>query len=371
MQQTRELSEREASMCNRKDVVNLVIPARLNTKVFLDTTCLDQAVYKFIKSQPNLSAVLRKDGERLFFSPLEEIKNYFEVLSKDNDWQNICIEYSNKHLRDDFETFPPYKVLFLQPSVDVAYLIVASNHYAMDGTNGISSISDILEIYSKLRENPNYEPKAHNPAPSVDEMTNSILRPSELVNKKQDFKDYTLKILNSINCTVPIENESTAKVLFITYTSSESTYQQLRDICHERGCTLGVVLCAVKYFAFAAAMFSRQKNLPEELSLAGAIPINMRGRLLSMDALPWRNCNFSVADPLIGVRLSKSMLFWDLVKSIKKEFTCLLDEKNKFYMFDLTRFDRLLTEEEKDIVAKAGEILGGLKRHFCFSNMKW
>ena len=370
MQQTRQLGAGETSMSNRKAVMNLVLPARLNTKVFLDTTCLDQAVYKFIKSQPNLSAVLRKDGERLFFSPLEEIKNYFEVLSKDNDWQNICIEYSNKHLRDDFKTFPPFKVLFLQPSNDEAYLIVASSHYAMDGTNGISAISDILEIYSKLRKNPNYEPKPHLPAPSVDQMRNLMYKSSELASMKENFKNYTLNIFDSINCTVPIENESTAKVLFLPYTSSESTYIELRDICRKRGLTLGVMLCAVKYFAFAAAMFSRQKELPEELYLAGVIPINLRGRLLSIENLPWENCNFSVADPFIGVCLSKSTLFWDLAESVKQEFECLLDEKNKFYMFDMYGFDKMLTEDEKNIVAKARKKIG-VKRHFCFSNMKW
>ena len=368
MQQTRELGISEAAMSNRNLVNNMVIPARLNTKVFLDTIRLDQAVYKFIKSQPNLSAVLRKDGERLFFSPLEEIKNYFEVLSKDNDWQNICIEYSNKHLRDDFETFPPFKVLFLQPSVDVAYLIVASSHYAMDGTNGISAISDILEIYSKLRENPKHEPKAHLPAPSVDQMRNLIFKPYELASIERETKDYTLNIFDSINCTVPIENESTAKVLFLPYTSSESTYSELRDICCKRDLTLGVVLCAVKYFAFAAAMFSRQKELPEELYLAALIPVNMRGRLLPIDTLPWRNCNYCVTDPYIGIRLKKATLFWDLVKSVKKEFTCLFDNKSKLFLFDIYRFEKSLTEDEKKIHAKG---LKGLKRHFCFSNMKW
>ena len=89
--------------------------------------------------------------------------------------KNVCIEYSNKHLRDDFETFPPFKVLFLQPSVDVAYFILVVSHYAMDGTNCLSSISDILEIYSKLRENPEHDPKHHSPAPSIDQMKKCLI----------------------------------------------------------------------------------------------------------------------------------------------------------------------------------------------------
>ena len=87
MQQLRELDIEETILADRQSVANIVVPTRLITKTFIDTDRLDQAVYKFIKSQPNLSAVLRKDGERLFFSPLEEIKDYFEVLSKDNVWQ--------------------------------------------------------------------------------------------------------------------------------------------------------------------------------------------------------------------------------------------------------------------------------------------
>ena len=322
MQQQRELGIEEVFMTDRQSVFNIVVPTRLITKTFLDTDRLDQAVYKFIKSQPNLSAVLRKDGGRLFFSPLEEIKDYFEVLSKDKDWRNVCIEYSNKHLRGDFETFPPFKVLFLQPSFDVAYFILAVSHYAMDGANCISSISDILEIYSILKKNPSYEPNAHNPAPSLDQMRNSMYKSSELASMKQNFKDYSMNILDSINCTVPIANESTAKVLFLPYTSSESTYQQLRDICRKRGLTLGVVLCAAKYFAFAAAMISKQNDLHEELYLACEIAINMRGRLLSVDKLPWKTCNFSVTNPLIGVPLNKATSFWDLARSVKQELEC-------------------------------------------------
>ena len=186
------------------------------------------------------------------------------------------------------------------------------------------------------------------------------------------FKDYNLKILEPLNCSVPIENESTAKILFLPYTSSESTFSNLQHIRRIRGLSFSVVLSAIKYFAFAAAMYSRHKNKPEELYLAGMIPVNMRGRLLPEEELPWRNCNLCVTDHYVGARITKSTRFWDLASTINKEFDCLLSEDNKFYMFDMSDLEKhLVKEDEIQIVNKAQDTLEGLKRHFCISNMKW
>jgi len=357
MEQTRKLDKPECFFANRKNIINIVAPIRMITKCLIDVARLDKAVYNVIKSQPNLNATLRKDGENIYFSPLKEIHDYFEVLSSSCDWKDVCIEYNNKHLREDFETYPPVKLFYIEPNKNnnsEVYLILVYSHYAMDGTNALSITNDILQTYTMLKKNPDYCPAPHRPPMSVTEMREIDISKEEYAEIQLKYKNYHLDILDSVNCCMPIECDESTKVVFIPYSTTESIFESFKRECRKNGVTVGAALCAAQCFGFAACLFTRQE-VPDEVYFNFEIPINLRGRLTN--DIPWSCGNFTVTNPYIGVGVRKLFKFWELTKQVKEKLDFVLSNDNKFYFMDTFSTNY------------KGKI-NGLIHNLSFSNMK-
>ena len=186
MAQTRKLGRLEKLMLTKDNIFNCVVPTQLSIKKKLDIDLLKKAVYLLIKSQPNFNSVLKSVEDDVYFSPLEELKDYFEKLPSETDWKKQCLKYCNNNLRDDYETFSPLKLFLIQPSEDSAVLILVYSHYCGDGTNGMSMTNDILSNYVKLKESSEYEPHAHSAPPSVDDMGASVFSSSSEMKKRKD-----------------------------------------------------------------------------------------------------------------------------------------------------------------------------------------
>ena len=374
MEQTRKLDKLETMLANRNYIVNVVVPIRLIPINLIDVARLEQAVYKVIKSQPNLSASLRKDGEDIYFSPLKEINDYFEVLPQSRDWKDVCIEYNNKHLREDFETYPPIKLFYIQPSDDninkEVYLVLVYSHYAMDGTNALSITNDIMTTYTKLKNNPDYSPTSHQPPISTMEMIEKELSPEEYEECLTKYNRYHLDILDSLNCCMPIEHvdDETTKIVFTPYSSRESVFESFKAECRKNGVTVGAALCAAECFGFATSMFTRQQ-VPDEVYFNLEIPINLRGRVAN--DIPWTCGNLTVVNPYIGVGVTRLSEFWELAKQVKAKLEYVLCKENKFYLMETFFPNKMFTSlEDKKLLTKAKEVLKGLNHSLCFSNMK-
>ena len=375
MEQTRKLGPLEAILTNRKRIINLIVPTILRTKdIFLDVNILKEAVYKTIKSQPNLNSVLRqcKEDNQLYFTPLKEIHDYFEELPKDTDWRQVCIEYNNKQLRDDFETFPPIKVLFIQPSSKEAILIAAGSHYATDGVATLATVSLILETYSELQKNPMYLPIQHKAPHSLEEYVNESISVEEFTKLNTSFVEYHLNVMDSVKCGMDFVNTPSTKSIFSYFSTTESQFIQFKKVCKSKGFTLGAALCGAYTFAMARCIFTKNKNaadLPETINLIHEFPVNLRDR--ATKDLSWKCANFMPAVPFISISVSKSSSFWEVVKNVKDAFDYVLSEDKKIYMFSSSAITKELSSgDAKKRVDAAKLKMNGLSKHGCFSNMK-
>ena len=373
MEQTRKLSQLENYLSDRSLIENLIVPTILCTKdIFLDVNLLKEAVYKTIKSQPNLNSVLRRENNEFYFSPLKEIHDYFEKLPKDTDWKEVCIEYNNKHLREDFETYPPIKVLFIQPSSKEAILIAASSHYSTDGVASLATVSLILETYSELRKDPSYMPIQHKAPLSMENYISKSMSSEEFAKKEKDFLDYYLKVMDSVECGMDLVSTPSTKAIFSYYSTTESQFIQFRKVCKSKGFTLGTALCGAFAFAMARCIFNKNKNagdLPETINLVLELPVNIRDRVTK--ELSWKCVSFAASNPYISVNVSKSLSFWEVVKNVKDCFHRILSDDTKFYMFSTSAIsEKTLETEDKKRIDAAKLKMNGLCRHGCFSNMK-
>ena len=372
MEQTRKLGRVETYFADRKRIINLNVPTLLKTKdIFLDVKILKEAVYKTIKSQPNLNTVIRRQKDGLYFSPLQEVRDYFEVLPKEADWKEVCIEYNNKHLREDFETFPPFKVLFIQPSSKEAILIAAGIHYAMDGVTALAVVSIILETYSELQKDAGYTPTHHKAARSMDDYIKEIISCEELAERKKNYLEYHLSVVDSVNCGMDFVNTSSTKTIFSHYSSNESEFIDFKKICKAKEFTVGAALCGAFAFAMARCIFNKNKdaeNLPETINLIFGLPVNLRNRATK---LSWKCVNLMASTPYISVSVNKFSSFWEVVQNVKKSFDYVLSEDTKFYLFSsLTICEELATEDAKGRIEAAKQKMNGLSKHGYFSNMK-
>ena len=366
-EQTRKLGLGEKSNVNRNKIYNIVTPTLLRAECQIDAQLLDQAVYKVIKSQPNLNAVLRFEGDEIYFKPLKEIHQYFEVLPKDTNWKDVCIEYNNKHLRTDFETFPPFKLILVQPSDEEAIVIAVASHYCIDGMGMTAMTSLILETYLELRKDPGYTPTNYPAAKSHEEYRLEFLGCKEKLREKQNsFKEFHLNVIDSVNCYFDFEEND--RIVFTPYSSTEADFENLKKECKAKGTTIGATLCGVQAIAMAACMFKNQQNVPDEVSLLFEIPINLRGR--TTKEVSWKCANFMPSDPYITVKVGRNSTFWETAKQVKETFNYILSDESMVYLFDLFTKDDLFDEpKERERLNATKKKMGGLERHTCFSNM--
>ena len=94
MEQTRKLGQMENVLADRSAINNLIVTTILRTKdKLLDVNILKEAVFKTVKSQPNLNSVLRRceKNNELYFTPLKEIHDYFEELSNTNSTESTTL----------------------------------------------------------------------------------------------------------------------------------------------------------------------------------------------------------------------------------------------------------------------------------------
>ena len=379
MEQTRKLGQLENVLANRSAINNLIVTTILRTKdKFLDVNILKEAVFKTIKSQPNLNSVLRRceKNNELYFTPLKEIHDYFEELPKNTDWREVCIEYNNKHLRDDFETSPPIKVLFIQPSPKEAILIVVGSHYSTDGVTTSTTISLILETYSELKKNPAYKPIQQKvPRSLEDYIKQSVVSGQEFVKMNAGFVKYHLNVLDTAKCGMDFVNTPSTKEIFSYYSTTESQFIQFKKVCKSRNFTLGAALCGAYAYTMARCIFTKNKNttdLPETINLIFELPVNLRDRVVTDKELSWKCINFMVSNPYISISVSRNSSFWEVVKNAKDAFDRLLSEDTKFYMFSSSAIteDELSAEDGKRRIDDAKLKMNGLGRHGCYSNMK-
>ncbi|XP_066928551.1 uncharacterized protein [Clytia hemisphaerica] len=366
-EQIRKLGFCERANADRKKIYNIVCPTLLKTRCQIDTHLLDQAVYKVIKSQPNINAVLRFEGEDIYFKPLKEIEQYFEVLPKDATWKDVCIEYNNKHLRPDFETYPPFKLVLIQPCNEEAVVIAVASHYCMDGTGITAMTSLILETYSELQKDANYEPMKY-PAPkSFEDYRLEFFGSEEKFREQQkSFKEFHLNVMDSANCY--FEFEENDRVVFTPYSSTEIEFENFKKECKAKGITVGAALCGVQACAMAACMFKNQKDVPDVVNLLIEIPINLRGRITK--EVSWKCANYMPSNPYITVKVGRGSTFWETARQVKDTFNHILSDKSMIYLFDLFTKDDLFDQpEEKERLNVTKKKIGGLERHTCFSNM--
>ena len=379
MEKTRKLGQMENVLADRSAINNLIVTTILRTKdKLLDVNILKEAVFKTVKSQPNLNSVLRRceKNNELYFTPLKEIHDYFEELSKDTDWKEVCIEYNNKHLRDDLETSPPIKVLFIQSSPKQAILIVVGSHYATDGMTASTTISLILDTYSELQRNPAHSPIQQKAPRSLEDYIDQfVVSGQEFAKMNADFLKYHLNVMDTAKCGMDFVNTSSTKEIFSYYSTTESQFIQFKKICKSRNFTLGAALCGAYAFAMTRCIFSKNKNaadLPETINLIFELPVNLRDRVVTDKELSWKCVNYMASNPYISISVSRNSSFWEVVKNAKDAFDRLLSEDTKFYMFssDAITEDDLSTEDGKRRIDYAKLKMNGLLRHGCFSNMK-
>jgi hypothetical protein len=139
--------------------------------------------------------------------------------------------------------------------------------------------------------------------------------------------------------------------------------------CKRHGVTVGAALNAAQLFGLAALIFSRQDNPPKELFLVNDLCVDLRGRVV--EKKPRVSCCYNIYGSLIGVKINKTSKFWDLAKNVKEEYENILNEENKFYLFNEFSFDKMLTTDHQlEVMNSAKQRLDGLRRHSCISNWK-
>jgi len=385
------------------NIVNLVVPTKLHLNLHIDTGILSKAVKKFIYMQPNMrSGIKRTNKNKAKFVALEHLKDIFEILPIDTNWLDICNKYSNCLLREDIEKNPPIKVFFiplsglshLSPSSDAykttstpdcfigqAYLIVVYCHYSGDGTNGMTIVDDILNIYESMKYDTEHYSEKPLP-PSADDMAMSYFRNGSITKNggkmqstdkiesgvdyetcKGSFIDSYMKMYESFNYFLKYDKEAIkgCKTTAQYYTSSTDTYHTFIDLCKTMKVTVGSVFIAAAYFGVSAYAF-QDINENKELFIGCNLPINLRGRVPL--TIPNNCVNASICQNLLGIGITKETTFLEFMKKVSVHLNEIMDQK--FCYFDYGVMKELLeTEVKQNIVKKHG-----VDHQFTVSNMR-
>ena len=360
MLQTRKLGILESMIAPPK-IFNILAPTKLQVKKIIDEKRLEEAVKIFIKSQPNLNSGIKKVNNELYFLPLTELRDIFDVLPPNTNWKSICFKYSNELLRSDFENYSPLKVFFIPPAESVAYFIVAFLHYCGDGTNGMTITNSVFQIYRELRATGSVNLKEHLPPPSVTEMAKSACDESYEKSRKL-FINNQLEQIRKCDVIFPYENEESNEIIY--YSSTKCQLAKFVEYCKINNCTIGSALIAAMSFSFSGYIFENVNKELTSVAIRTNIPYNLRGRV-SLD-IPEDCVNLAVTQNIISPTVTKSKSFWKLSMEIREEM--LANMENKFHLFEVSE-----TKEVMELVVSLKKIKenGGIRHLTAVSNMKW
>jgi len=342
-----------------------VIPTHLKVDKEIDVKFLEQAVFEYIKLQPNLNTGVKIINDKSFFVPLETITDVFEVLPSEQDVREFCFKLSNTKLRDDFEHFSALKVFYIPQSTTDVYIVPVFAHYCADGTNGMAIVHGILDTYEKLKYNIPINKTAFNPPPSLQDMISSGYGTIDVDKAKQRFIKTQLESLKKCNAVFPFEENEPPSTDHIYYLSTCKDYENFIKICRRENVTVGIALLTAMNYGYAGYLYNNlPESTPDTISISSDLCVNLRDRV--DNNVSWSCVNFCVSQILVTTTFKKTDAFWDIARMTKEVLSSYINEQ-KFYNFDFELIEEI---QKTKIVEDIKEKTPGVSFSHCVSNMK-